>query len=208
MRLYEYISNKDEVMDRANDPDLDRALTMLEKDCQKFIKETGGFLFRATDRRLGDVIKKMKQREDRRPLNTKKYIHALADTAFQKSFGWKARTDALFTSTHPSQTRGYGSNMYLVFPIGNYKYIWSDEISDFFIKQSGMESVKQRVYPYTAKLDQDDMDSLMPEYTDKNLKKAWADRESREVMLNCPNGYYYVNTLMIGELSHYLNIER
>lgn len=213
MRLYEYISSKNEVMDRKKDPALDELLTVLERDCKKFIKETGGFLFRGTNRTLGgDIYKKTNPREDRRPVDTPRMVHALADELYFKKFGWKVRSEGLFTATNISMTAGYGSNRYLVFPIGNFEYVWSEDSYDFFITQSNLASDYQRSTgtgkDMKKQFPKEIMQGLVDMYTDKNLKKAWSDRQSREIILHCPNGYYYVNTLSIGELSHYLNIDR
>ncbi len=209
MRLYEYISDKSEIMAREDDATLDEILTLVERDCKKFIKETAGFLFRATNRQLGTPIKKMKQRTNRRPVDTSRRVHEMADKAFQKKFGWKVRSEGLFTATRPSMTEGYGMNRYLVFPIGDFDYVWSEEHYDFFISQSELHSrVKRELGKPNAKLEQKHVNELIDEYTDKNLKKAFRDRMAREVVLRCPNGYYYVNTLAIGELSYYLGIER
>lgn len=211
MRLYEYITSKGEIMSRENDPSLDNSLNILEKECSQFIRETGGFLYRSTNRRLGSdvVIAKQTPRSDRRPVDTRKRIHDMADKSFKKKFGWKVRSEGVFTSTKPGMTKGYGSNLYLVFPINGYKFVYSEEHYDFFIAQSELESRLRREYKDPNHfLEQKDVDTLVDKYFGGNLKKAWADRQSREVILNCPNGYYYVSSMAIGELSYYLNIER
>jgi hypothetical protein len=213
MRLQQYIteykSDLKEIMPREDDPRLDEVLKMLEKDCKKFIDETEGFLFRGTNRRIGDLIKKNTARSDRNPVDTSARIHKMADISFKEKFGWKARSEGVFTATRDSMTKGYGANLYLVFPIGNFGFVWSEEHYDFYIAQSEAQSNKRdRVTHRNYSLDQSDVDLLIDDYTNKNLKQAFADRQAREVILHCPNGYYYVNSMMIGELSHYLGIER
>lgn len=203
--LTEYISDKKDIMDRNEDKDLDNTLTLLERDCKKFINETGGFLYRGTNRKMGDIIRKMEARSDRKPVDTSPRVHQFADKAFKKRFGWKVRSEGLFTATKPAMTTGYGANRYLVFPIGDYKYVWSKEVYDFFIIQSNIMSTYQ-LNPDTVKYEH--IEEIVDMYHDKLLKYAWSDRQSREVILHCPNGYYYVNTLAIGELSYYLKIER
>ena len=128
-------------MKREDDPALDELLTVLEKDCSQFIKDTGGFLYRSTNRSLGGKIyQKVKSRKDRRPVDTPRNIHNWADQAFKKRFGWKARSEGVFTATRPAMTKGYGMDLYLVFPLNGYKYVWSKEHYDFFISQSELET--------------------------------------------------------------------
>jgi hypothetical protein len=207
--LTEYRSTKDEIMSREEDPRLDEVLVTLEKDCMKFIKETEGFLFRATNRRIGDLIKKNNARADRNPVDVPRKIHDMADKSFKKKFGWKVRSEGLFTATRESMTKGYGANMYLVFPIGDYKYVWSDKWFDFYLAQSDKRAnIQDPKSQFRVDLEQHHIDELASDYTNKNLKKAFADRMAREIILSCPNGYYYVNSMMTGELSYYLGLER
>jgi len=200
--LTEYISDKNDVMAREEDPTLNETLKVLEKDCSQFIKETGGFLFRGTNRKLGEPYKKMKARKDRKPLDTSTVGHELADKLFKKKFGWKVRSEGVFTTNRTTMARGYGVNVYMFFPVNGYKYVWSEDVVDFFITY--VDAKNNNSGQTTPEL----MNSIVNEYTNKGLKNVWDDRKTREVIFYCPNGYYMVNTLMIGELSYYFNIER
>jgi len=196
---------------RGEDPDLDNVLTILQKDCSLFIRETGWFLYRGTNRQLerGVFISKQKPRLNRRPVDTRKRVHDMADKSFMKKFGWKVRSEGVFTATRPGMSRGYGKNLYLMFPVNGYKFVYSEDHYDFFIAQSQIESeLRLRYKDPLYFLEQKDVDFLVDGYFGGNLKKAWRDKQAREVIFNCPNGYYYVDMVIIDELSKYLGIER
>lgn len=214
MRLYEYMSSKNDIIKGGDGPNFTDLLVLLEKDCKKFIRETGGFLYRATNRNIGSEVLYSKQtsRNNRRPVDTSRSTHFLADSLFKSEFGWKVRSEGVFTATYPIMTKGYGSNIYLVFPIGDFKYVWSEEATDFYITQSEYGSIwrnKDRSnlgVDLTRHFPKSVMQEIVKLYTNKNLNKAWDDGMSREIILKCPNGYYYVDYSLIGELSYYLDI--
>lgn len=201
MRLYEYISKKDDVGDRNSDELLDKMLTMVEKDCQPFLKQANNLFFRGTKHKMkDDYINKMTARKDRKPLDSPMTIHKESDKIFKEKFGWKARSEGVFAST--SYHVGSYGKVWMFFPIGNFKYVWSPTVTDWWI------AVEDAI---GHKPTQGMMDNFLPElinkYTDKDLKKA-SPYSTREFMFYCPNGYYLVNTVATAEFSYYLNLER
>ena len=88
--------------------------------------------------------------------------------------------------------------VYAVFPIGEYKYVWSPKISDLFLHA---EDMKQIIKPKeergtlshgTVEISQAAIESLYKhgEYTDKDLHRAITF--GHEIMVNCAKAYAVV----------------
>lgn len=109
---------------------VENIIATLQKDCKPFLKEKKGrVLYRGT-RSYEDIEIKVR-RKDRRPSNTPEFISKEIDKLFQKKFGWKPRAQGIFASGDRYATRIYGE-CHLFFPIGDYRYIWSKEVKDFY----------------------------------------------------------------------------
>ena len=72
-------------------------------------------------------------RTNRKPRNTGKYEHDLVDEWFDAEFGMAARSMAVFCFGEMGRrdTRDYGSEA-VIFPIGDFKYVWSPEVGDLY----------------------------------------------------------------------------
>ena len=143
MRLKQYITE--------SDMGIEEIWSMIQKDCKPFLKEFklnghGDLFFRGTHHGLSrNGIKKFTPRKDRRPTDTPELISKMIDDEFKKKVGWKPRSEGVFTTTIRSRAGGYGETT-IFFPIGKYKYVWSDEIIDLYTylgghHLTGMESV-------------------------------------------------------------------
>jgi len=128
-RLYTYLNESEE--------DIPKFIKGIKSDCLPFIKEMEDnwktypkFLYRGM--KSGEYLSKHTVRNDRRPLHTPKEIHDLVDINMKKKFGWKPRSEGLFVTPSKDEALGYGP-AYYIFPIGNYKYIWSPYIEDFYV---------------------------------------------------------------------------
>ena len=109
----------------------------LWKECQPFLKEIkkmGGqkhhFIWRGTDNTIGD-FKRVKPRKNRYPKDTPQELHEKIDSAFYQKFKWYPRSEGVFTSGSKGQAKAYGTR-YLFFPVGKYKFIWSNDIDDLY----------------------------------------------------------------------------
>jgi hypothetical protein len=112
-------------------------ITTLKRDCGKFIKEArynirdGQFLYRGSETTVanGLMARRTSRLENRRPLGTSQKVHDMLNEAFVKKFGWPVR-NGVFTAER-DRASGYGIE-YIFFPIGNYKYCYSDKVGDLF----------------------------------------------------------------------------
>lgn len=124
MRLYSYVNEdfKDE-SEYISD--------VITEDCAPFLKEFGNKrIYRGVKRYVSD-IKRITPRKNRKPKDVSLEVHKLCDNILNSIFGWKARSEGVFVTRDKLTAQGYGS-MYLFFPIGEYKYIWSRYIADMW----------------------------------------------------------------------------
>ena len=72
-------------------------------------------------------------RKNRNPLNTKSEIHKIVDSMMLKKFGFRARSNVIFCIGSERKTFDYG-NSYSIWPIGKYKFVYSNEVDDLFLE--------------------------------------------------------------------------
>jgi hypothetical protein len=111
-------------------------IDLIYDKCRPFLKDISksgkldGLLFSGRKSYKDYFIRAL--RTDRRPSDTKQNVHEYFDKEFNKKFGFKARSNAIFCTGRPSIARSYG-NLYCIFPIGKYNFVWSDDIKDLFM---------------------------------------------------------------------------
>ncbi len=130
-----------------------------------------------TDQGMTD---KIVPRKDRYPKHTNPIDHDLLDKEFQKKFGWKARSEGVFVTSNRTNALAYGIP-YICIPADSFKYIWSKEINDLYIRINDIPSKELRRLSYG---------NIVSKYTDQNLKDALNRRAGNEVMFKCK--YYYL----------------
>jgi hypothetical protein len=185
MRLQRYITEEEK-------KNIEVIWDKLTKDCMSFLKELKNsnskrkqFFYRGTTKKIAGNITKIKTRNDRKPRNTPEEIHNYLDKEFLKKFGWKARSEGVFTTSH-SRT-GYGES-YIFFPIGKYKYIFSTQILDLYSHLGG---------GYIDDLYLDDnnnieiIDDAINTYISNNMKRAM--ETMHETIFKCKE-YYMINS--------------
>jgi hypothetical protein len=108
---------------------------LLIRDCAKFIKELP---ILSDKKQLWRGIEKQKYalrnkpHPKRRPLDTPIEVHKKLNVYFEQKFGWPAR-QGLFCTASKGFAHQYGDGMVVaVFPIGDYKYVWSPDVSDIY----------------------------------------------------------------------------
>jgi hypothetical protein len=177
------------------------------KNCKPFLKDwiplyrhSKDFLYRGMDYYNNAEYGKKKVRKNRIPSSTPLYDHDVFDEAFKKKFGWSARSNSIFCTFEESTADAYG-DVYVVFPIGRYKALWSEEINDLTVDISS-------VFGYRYKLDKvyknhpdrfkeeternmNILDKVLNTYEVNNLRDA--SMTANEVMIKCKE-YYYIYT--------------
>lgn len=113
-------------------------------------------------------------REDRRPKDTPIDVHNKMNKLMELNFGKKFR-NGLFVSGDIVHAQGYNTNTFMVFPIGEFDFCWSDKYIDAAIG-----------------LTEHSPESLIPDYYRNNDMK-WAIESQNEIMLYV-NQCYIVST--------------
>ena len=72
-----------------------------------------------------------KVRQDRIPTDTPIFVHDAIGNMFKENYGWNPRSNAMFCSTSEEDVGQYGAR-YMVFPIGQFKFMWSKRVPDLY----------------------------------------------------------------------------
>ena len=161
----------------------------IQRECKPFIRDikgASGTLYRLESRNRDKPIWKKPVRKDRRPLDTTEEIHKAMDNLFLKEFGWRARSQGLFCWARMFSHPAFG--MKLVFPVGNYEYLWSDKVEDLWnalASAPGMEPEKN--VEYFKK-------HFLNSYHKDKIKMAM--KYENEMMVKCDYAYIIKQELM------------
>jgi hypothetical protein len=189
------------------DISVEAARQMIFDDCNPFRQLAGAHnLYRGkkgpllikhgTKDYMIQTIKTIYPRNDRKPTDTPVEYHELLDDKFESKFGWRARSEGVFATSDYGQATAYG-HVYLFFPIGSFKFIWSPKIRDLYME---IDEIADDVRSVGE--DEDvirkaviiGIDHMAKTYTDSSLKMAV--KSGHEIMFKC-NSYYLVNEYWI-----------
>lgn len=126
------------------DPEYDKAVDLIIKDCQPFLEQINYKvkrlpLYRGLKQIKRDdrgkfeegLMLKRKVRKDRQPKDMSKQDVSIMDQVFVNHFGYPYRTQALFTTGSYNIADNYGQ-VFLIFPIGQFNFLWDKESGDMF----------------------------------------------------------------------------
>lgn len=113
-------------------------------DCAPFIKQlkecnNNEFLYHST--KSGDIkiniekdgIYKLNPIVRTAPRDMPIVLHEYLGVELGEKFGWNPRTEAIFAHTDNFKNAHYYGDKFMIFPIGEYKYVWSTKISDPYL---------------------------------------------------------------------------
>jgi len=188
MRFKQYLTEKNNRLLSEEE-----IISYIKQNCKPILRfyksNKGRFLWRGMSNSYDGFVSTT--RKDRMPMNTSYDIHVTIDKLSEKKFGWKMRSEGLFTTTSKTTANGYGIS-YMVFPVGNFKFVYHPEWDDSFVN-----------IPDIDMTDDELREVVIDKYTDKNLKKAFDDNTNfgTEVILNVKEyvGIHYKFEDMIRE---------
>ena len=167
-------------------------LDKIFEECEPYINmlrnyvDVDKLLIRSTRDYIQDV-EKFNFRENRKPVDMPPHVHDMLNDMFVERFGWKVRNGVFcylvdvskdkLSSTH------YGTE-YLMFPIGDFKYVFSTEFSDLFYY----------IKPHIGDLIT--INDMLDTYIDNNINMVDNDDE---ISVKC-NSYYLINQKYIKEI--------
>jgi len=178
------------------------------KNCKSYLKEfeSSGSkisLYRGNKYLGKSLVKKDSRLESNRiPSDTPQEVHEISNRIFKKIFGWPVR-NGVFATSNQANAIEYG-RLWMFFPIGNYKYVWSTKYEDFFEALVKENILIKRGNKGILNPDVQDLEkrllSMIRTYKTKNLKNAIYSEN--EIIFNCKSYYlldkYYFN--VIGDL--------
>lgn len=121
------------------DEEFAEIINKIVNDCEPFLKEIDieddadaqrHFLYRGMGS-LNEMFVKKDVRKNRTPKDTPQKVHEIMDQSFNDIWGHRFRSNAMFCNGNTMEAELYG-NVYMVFPIGNFDYVFSEEIEDFY----------------------------------------------------------------------------
>ena len=109
---------------------VEQYLPHIKKKCGMAIKimiSSKSLMLRGLDESK-DLVRK-KVRKNRKPKDSWEEYSEFLDKELKKKFGWKPRSEGLFVSSKYMTASSYG-HVHVIFPIGNFKYVWNTEMGD------------------------------------------------------------------------------
>jgi hypothetical protein len=155
-----------------SDLSLEEAVRIFHDECKPFQKEIGfdgTFDFKTLKRGMKNKPKLFigNVRPDRRPSDTPLPIHEFMDNWFYKKFGVKFRSNAMFATKSQGSAQTYG-DVYIVFPIGEFKYCYSSTIDDLY--STIANKIESKLSSHYAPLTKEKFNDFLSD--DDNLKFA------------------------------------
>lgn len=128
-------------------PEHEFIVETIKRDCGPWLKKSNGFLaYRGYEHYLSNGFVKMvptpeenkgtddfligSVRTDRHPKDSPPWLHDALNEYFKSKTGVPVRSASLFCIGDRSIASNYASNVYCVFPIGDFNYTWSKLVAD------------------------------------------------------------------------------
>lgn len=176
---------------------------LLERDCKPFLDQAGDNLLWRGSKTLQDKhqefttvdgfgVYKVPRREQRKPRNTTPISSDAMDDFFEKKFGWRPRSEAVFCQGDPKGTSFYGTT-FCIFPIGEFEFVWSPEYEDLFGALSvSYTRIRDDMTPEEQAVRKAQLVHSLEEgeYRDDDLRNAMAASGGQtEIMIGCKEYY-------------------
>jgi len=168
--------------------DYSKEVEIIKNNCKpylKFLKDSEWqYIFTRFDSVSGGKFELKTARKDRAPVDTPPKIHKMFDNLFYDRFGWKPRTEGVFTWCRELLDVSLEGNLF--FPIGNFDFIWSPKVTDLYMAWRRFHDVRgERTPEATEKWARETIDTYktMAEF-DSSLKAY-----GKEFIFKCDKYY-------------------
>ena len=118
----------------------------LKRDCRPFLdilKKSNGFLYRIASNSV-PAYKQFVVPTNRSPRDFNKYTHDLLNKKLFDKFGIFGRSEVAFATNNPTQFELEGQ-VYLIFPIGDFKYLYNPKVSDLIVNFTSNSTIREIV---------------------------------------------------------------
>jgi len=180
--------------------DRDYILNLIKKDSKPFLNRIGGdfsyyAMYRGMENETQPFIRKQVRLNDRKPMSSAQIKHARYNQYFEETFGQPFR-NSLHVSGEREMAEYYG-NVYVIFPIGNFDWLWSPEVKDMALDirwpmVGGQINVPPSQDAVTDKLD------TLDYHMNSDLKGAILT--GFEIMIRCKE-YYAIDLQTFNEIT-------
>lgn len=129
MQFKTYLVEKNDL--QWDDINVEKLKTTLNKSCKPFIDEmkntTKELIYRGYRKGIGNrLLARKPVQKDRNPRYISDEMHKTLGDYMKKKYGWNPRTEGVFTADRSLSLRFGDFNTFLFFPVGKYKYIWTE----------------------------------------------------------------------------------
>jgi len=172
-----------------NDEELQQQIQLIQRDCQPYIQQANGNTMYRGIKSNQNFMKKQSRLDDRRPLDSVRKNHDLFNKQFLQKYGENFR-NSVFTNGDTKIAKYYG-DVYSVFPIGNFKFLWSPKVKDLGEQFTGKSS-NLFLYAIQSLLYNDEhiVNHFIKEADYRTTDLAAAIKSGNEIMIYCKE--YYV----------------
>jgi len=205
---------------------------ILERDCMPYIKQLRGVksLLVRGSKKLTTFYDEVIQRQDRRPLLINPDLSDILDDWTLKNWGFRSRSQSAFATNRLNAAKRYG-NVYMIFPIGKFKYACNDNVNDLYgaydsyefrvidmadkmTSKNDMGDDRDPKEPHQKVFDEEILPHLKAYTVNTGLNrylgdKSWEKTDFSECIVNCKS-YYLINmewsdTLLVWYTKRYWN---
>lgn len=171
-----------------------QAVESIVRDCQPYLKDIDydpGKYMLHRGMPISDPFVTKKVRKGRKPTDMPDELHDMIDSWMDDELDAPFRSYAIFASGSEKFAKRYGT-AYIIFPIGQYQFAWSQKAHDLYDKLENAEIIDhmhtaENQHKFTQELEQF-LDSLNYQTTDMQS----AIKSGHEIMIHCER-YYAVN---------------
>jgi len=113
-----------------------RFVEQIKRDCQPFLKQVSNLpfnrlsLYRGLGNESAPYLTKTVRLKNRQPSDTSLEMHQIIQGYFKRNYG-EAFRSAMFATGSSATSSDYGES-YKIFPIGDFTFLWSNDIEDLF----------------------------------------------------------------------------
>ena len=139
MRFNTFILENDGPPPLPQEYSVDQVANYIRKNCWQWVREMGkNFFYRGLKKDL--KFAEITPRTDRVPTDLPPAFSRAIDAWFHSKFGWYPRSTGVFCTPRKDTAEYYGYP-FIFLPVGQYKYIWSNDVHDLYSSLMHTESI-------------------------------------------------------------------
>ena len=185
--LKEYLIDQNGYEDLSNQyPSDDSRWKLYKEDCQSYLNYNIDLFRGMGDRNFEFGVQTV--RKDRKPKDTNVIFDSLVNK-FLKEKNLPLRRESVFASRNKHQTEEFG-NVYLIFPIGEFRYAWIPNVADLI-------DIQKPVFEYVSESELAEFEKLsfeiaMSVFETRIMEKLMGHKIDRNIATKRTNELYFL----------------